>query len=325
MAPNLLMYQGEVPVIIVTLAMVTIAGGLFAFMKNVALPISLKHGAVILRPVDIDLSKLTGADQKTINRMRVDATAQWVEPTVIGGAEAYELFVGTTLTQVPVSSVREKSQNPAEGEPSAFPSPDGYVQGVPSKRVAEGLEFFLNVGHLARHTKSLFYVTDSEATERTGTGHANVGPSRQFDNLRFFWGCLMNIPGISRVMWYMAVLGCVSSFHIEDLAGLSFFLLLEGACKSWLAIPASYTAKLVSCLEGRGGRLLVKALYEKRLVIPTAWLDGWNIAYFSVTQQPGDLVITSGPHEVRELHITLGPVKHARVYLSGREQWYIIY
>lgn len=287
MAP-LSMYRGEAKKIILSRAAVSAFGGLGATIQKVVVPESLETGAAILRIKDADLHFMTAKDEKVVNSMHLDLTGQRVEVSERGGCKVLTLkYEGSR----PYEPVRDMMNWRMMG-----PSVVGRV----ARRVAEGLQFFMKLGKVAS-LPAQWYATDSDATAKKKSQRASVGPSSLLDSLKTAWGCKMVIRGISSVLWYLGIKNTLSSLHLEDLFGESFFLLLKGGCKIWICIPARYTEKLLTCLEKEGDRFLVKALFEKELILPLCTLDKMEIPYFSLTQEPGDLVVTSGIHEVRQL------------------------
>lgn len=291
------MYQGEGVRIEATRASVTAAGGPGPFLQNVVVPESLGNGIATVRLKDVDLHFLTSKDEKTIRNMHLDVTGQRVEVSEIGGCQVLGLKHGEILRHVAAKHLAPIA--------SMTPSVIGNI----ARRAADGLRFFWKLGKAVALSPQ-WYARDTEAKGAKGkaTTHASVAPSQLLDGFKQFWGCKMIIKGISSVLWYLGLKRAVAAVHLEDLHGESAFLLLKGNCKIWIAIPPRFTPKLLRCLEESGGRELVSALYEKRLLIPLCTLDNWEIPYSSATQAPGDLVITSGIHEVSAVGTKMRPL-----------------
>ncbi|GAQ89739.1 hypothetical protein KFL_005560170 [Klebsormidium nitens] len=282
-------YGGEVPRLVVSVLTLISAGGFAKFLETVARPLAERYGAILLKVRDADLEhtlpqRKAGEDEgcavkgqrKKRAKMRMEVTPQHLQPLDKG---------------VRVLQRGEVEQADYDGFCSDH---EGRLPGSAADAVVDGLGFFSELGDPRFALPERKYASDAKTTEKG----RNVGQPF-LDNLRFCFNFAMVHVGITTGMWYAGGRDTLAPMHLEDLLLESLNYLFGGSSKQWIIIPGVWTTVLMAKLRETGGEDSVNQFLGKKLVIPLATLDLWEIPYYTATQEEGWFVFTTGPHMVR--------------------------
>ena len=118
------------------------------------------------------------------------------------------------------------------------------------------------------------------------------------ENLEQNCGIPGTLPGISTPWLYIGQEGSMFPWHAEDGNLLSLNFHLQGAPKIWYGVQPQYIEKVEQILKAHPAAKECESFFRhKHSFIDPSYLQSQGIPIYSVTQQPGDIVIPMSFHQ----------------------------
>lgn len=105
----------------------------------------------------------------------------------------------------------------------------------------------------------------------------------------------ISIEGVNTAYLYFGMWKTTFCWHDEDMDLYSINYLHFGASKTWYAIPPRYGKKfekLCTALYPKSAKTCAAFLRHKMTVLAPKWLKDYDIPYDTITQEPGEFMIT---------------------------------